>query len=480
MVTENSSEGLQAAAITTLPYKVEVLETCQISPPLGSVSSTSLPLSFFDLTPWYTLFPIRAVYYFEVHHPKTYLINTIVPNIKHSLSLTLQYFFPLAGYISWPDDSTKPHILYKDGDSVPLTVAECNYDFDHLSGKHLRNNANELYPLIATFEEHALSNPKLIPLLNLQITLFPDSGICIGITYNHMAMDGRSANHFMKTWASLCRSQGDTSLVTESLPFHDRTMVKDRNGIELVYLKDLETMGMTKETCNILKIPDVPIDKAQGTFVISCSEIEKLRQWVSTRIQKDNQTIPAFHLSTFILISAYVWICSIKARRTTEDVLSLRKDPNEYFCFPIDCRARLDPPLPVTYFGNAVGTLVVNSDMNELIEENGMAIAAELIGKAIMNIDTEIWSTMAEGVSYCHSFPGEQLTYVSSSPKFAKNETDFGWGNKVKKIQTAGGSICLYDGPNEKGSVEIDLVRDAFEMNAFAALFTSSIENLRM
>ncbi|KAF9588953.1 hypothetical protein IFM89_017632 [Coptis chinensis] len=355
-------------------------------------------------------------------------MNTTVPTLKHSLSLTLQRFYPLAGHITWPHDSTKPHILYKDGDSVSLTVAECNYDFDHIAGNHLRN-AGDLYPLVATFEEHALSDTKSVPISCFQITLFPNKGICIGFTFNHMAVDGRSADLIMKTWASLCRSQGDTSRVTESLPFYDRTMVKDRNGIELVNLKDLETMGMTKETCNILKTPKLPFNFVQGSFVMSCSEIGKLRQWVLSCLNKDKKFVPPFHLSTFTLISSYVWICSIKARRTTEDVLRSCEDQMEYFLFSADCRACLDPPLPVTYFGNCNGGFVVEGDRNELIGVNGIAIAAEMIGKAIMNLDTELWSVMGKGVSYYQRIPMAKLAIVSWSPKFAVYETDFGWGN---------------------------------------------------
>ncbi|KAF9588952.1 hypothetical protein IFM89_017631 [Coptis chinensis] len=464
--------------IMALTYKVEVLEICQISPPLGSISTASLPLTFFDI-PWLVLPPVQTLFYYELNHPKTYFMNTILPNIKHSLSLTLQHFYPLAGQLTWPQDSVKPQLLYMDGDSVPLTVAECDYDFDHLSG-NLSRNADEFYPLVPTFE-HAMSDDKLVPILALQVTFFANKGICIGITFNHTSMDGQAFHHFIKSWASICKSEGITSLVTESLPFYDRTVVKDRKGIEIINLNDLEAMNITKDTYNILRIPMVPIDKVRGTFVMSYLDIKKLKQWVMTRLD-DRHVAPSFRISTFILISSYVWICSIKARQDTQDDKSSCQDWREYFLFSIDCRPRLDPPLPMTYFGNCVGGCIANGDRNELIGENGMVVAAELIANAIKNVDTELWSRMEKGSSYYKSLPPGRFVSVGWSPKFGTYETDFGWGRpkKTEMNVSDGGAIALNSCRDEEGAIEVSLVRDAVEMDAFASLFENTVSALHL
>ncbi|PIA39785.1 hypothetical protein AQUCO_02600329v1 [Aquilegia coerulea] len=459
-----------------LPYNVEVLEICQISAPLGSVSTTSLPLTFFDL-PWLVLPPVQNIFYYEFHHPKDYFMNTILPNLKHALSLTLQHFCPLTGHFSWPQDSAKPQIVFKDGDSVPLIVAECNYDFNRLLGNHPRN-ANEFYPLVATYEHAKLT----FPLLALQVTLFPNKGICIGITIDHAAMDGRTFHHFIKSWASICKSQGDTSFLTESLPFYDRAIVKDRNGFEIVNLNDLKMINITKETFNsIKKVPTAPFDKVRGTFVMSCSEIKQLKQWVLTHLEKDKKNVPPVHLSTFVLISAYVWICSIKARCGTESAVDVCEDAKEYFMFSVDCRARLDPPLPTAYWGNCIGGVVVKSDRKQLLGENGIAIATKAIGKGIMNADTEVWSLMEKGFSYYTSIPPGQFDTVSGSNKFGIYEIDFGWGNPKKNeanLTDFGGAIYLTDSPNEEGAVEIALVRHAVEMDEFASIFAKTLKVL--
>ncbi|PIA39784.1 hypothetical protein AQUCO_02600328v1 [Aquilegia coerulea] len=442
-----------------LPYKVEVLEICQISPPLGSVSTTSIPLTFFDL-PWLLVPPVQKLLYYELHQPKAYFMNTILPNLKHSLSITLQHFFPLTGRLSWPQDSAKPQILCMDNDSAPLIVAECHYDFHHLS------------------------DGKLIPLLALQVTLFPNKGICLGITFDHAALDGRSLHHFIKSWAAICKSQGGTDFMTDSLPFYDRTIVKDPNGFETINLKDLATFNITKETFNFLKkVPMVPVDKVRNSFVLSSSDIKKLKQQVLSLLDKDKQNVPIFNLSTFVLISAYVWICSIKARWETEKVINVRdcEDQREYFMFPVDCRARLNPPLPLTYSGTCVGGVFVKSDRNALIGENGIAIAAEVIGKGIIDADTEVWTVMEKGFRSYASIPPGQLLTIAGSPNFGIYETDFGWGKPKKSeasLTDSRGAIFFNNHPGEEGAVEILLVRDAIEMEAFASAFTNTLSPL--
>ena len=120
------------------PEMVHVLEHCRIAPPPGSVDGKSLPLTFFDL-PWLHFPLMKFFFFYEFSHPKTYFVETIIPRLKHSLSLTLKHFFPLSGNLIFPLDCSIPEIRYKDGDSVSLTFVEGSFDFDHLSGHHQRN-----------------------------------------------------------------------------------------------------------------------------------------------------------------------------------------------------------------------------------------------------------------------------------------------------------------------------------------------------
>ncbi|KAF5194119.1 Anthocyanin 5-aromatic acyltransferase [Thalictrum thalictroides] len=146
--------------------------------------------------------------------------------------------------------------------------------------------------------------------------------------------------------------------------------------------------------------------------------------------------------------------------------------------FSVDCRERLNQPLPLTYSGNCIGGVFVKSDRNELTGENGIGIAAEVIGKGIVNADTEVWTIMEKGFRSYGSIPPGQLVTIGGSPNFGIYETDFGWGKPKKNelsLTDSGGAIYFNNHPSEQGAVEILLVRDAIQMEAFASTFTKTL-----
>ncbi|KAJ0807859.1 putative anthocyanin 6''-O-malonyltransferase [Helianthus annuus] len=74
-----------------------VLEESQVSPPVATVGDRLLSLTFFDFM-WLRLPPIHLLFFYELSNiTQTQFTETISPNLKHSLSITLQHFFPFAG-----------------------------------------------------------------------------------------------------------------------------------------------------------------------------------------------------------------------------------------------------------------------------------------------------------------------------------------------------------------------------------------------
>jgi hypothetical protein len=79
---------------------IKVLESCQLTPPSESPDSAvevSLPLTFFDIF-WLKFDPVERIFSYELSDLTPTMFNTeILPKLKHSLSLTLLRFLPLAG-----------------------------------------------------------------------------------------------------------------------------------------------------------------------------------------------------------------------------------------------------------------------------------------------------------------------------------------------------------------------------------------------
>ncbi|KAF8389923.1 hypothetical protein HHK36_024442 [Tetracentron sinense] len=177
-----------------------------------------------------------------------------------------------------PPESDKPVIRYVDGDSVLLTIAESNNDFYHLSGNSARD-INESHPLIP----HLPLSDTLAAVLALQVTVFPNSGFCIGMTMHHAVSDGQTVTVFRKSWASICRS-GDSSLLPECLPIFDRFLIKDTAGLEKIYLNELVKSNVSDTESNnrslVVMNPRAPPDtfKVKGTFELSRDDIERKTQ----------------------------------------------------------------------------------------------------------------------------------------------------------------------------------------------------------
>ncbi|GMP28658.1 hypothetical protein CsSME_00004118 [Camellia sinensis var. sinensis] len=112
--------------------------------------------------------PVLRIFFFETSHATTTFLDTVLPKLKHSLSLTLQHYLVLAENLTWPPDSYKSIIQYVEGDdAVSLTIAQSGADFYHLSSYSFRE-VKEIHHFLPQF----LSSDTQAPLMTLQITLF--------------------------------------------------------------------------------------------------------------------------------------------------------------------------------------------------------------------------------------------------------------------------------------------------------------------
>ncbi|KAK9108589.1 hypothetical protein Syun_024600 [Stephania yunnanensis] len=465
---------------------VKVIDQSQIAPPPASTPpKTSLPLTLFDVI-WTDFPPMKRLLFFQLHiDSKQNFFQTILPNIKRSLSLALQRFYPFAGHLmkTPSTDFIKPEIIYTDDDSVTLTVAECDSSFEHLVSYGGRDA-----------KEYSLLIPALVsesdffsPLMAIQVTLFTDSpcspfGISIGITYLHVVADGKIFNQFIKCWASISKFGFDEQ---ENIPFFDRSVIKDPNGLCGLYFKQLNQFNESIKTLQLAHsiVPVAPIDKVRATFVLGRLQIEKLKQWIAKKMEgtsnsANSSSVFAFHLSTFVVASAYVWVCLTKSQEDEEN--------EKYFAFSVDCRDRLDPPIPKFYFGNCLLVHVVKANKSDLIGENGIFGAAEIIGTKVQKINEQ--SSVLDGAEtfvkdmYTLFESGARVLSVAGSPKFKVYETDFGWG-RPKKVEVVSiedsGAMSLFDSrDDENGGVEVTVVLSKLEMDAFASLFEDTVKIL--
>ncbi|ESR50205.1 hypothetical protein CICLE_v10033612mg [Citrus x clementina] len=421
----------------------------KISPPSSdSVTASTLPLTYFD-TLWLKFPPSERVFFYQITDLTFDLFNSVIlPKLADSLSLTLLHYLPLAGHIMWPADSAKPAVYYfpDQNDGVSFTVAESDADFSHLSGNNGNREAVEFHHLTPQL---SITDDKA-EVVAIQITLFPKQGFCISVLTHHAL-----------------------------IPCFDRTLIKDRKGLDVVYANHWLAFQSDKRSLKLVSMPALKAHSSmvRRSFELTREDIKKLRDKVQGNEVLIRQA-KELHLSSYVLTCAYVYVCLIKAMGVEGDApVMLRVGAN--------CRSRLDPPLPVNYFGNCVSGHGTPAKVSDVVDpENGIAFVADRLSDLVKGLKREVIEGSEEKIlnllKYVKEGGGQapgRLLGVAGSNRFDVYGSDFGWGKpkRVEIILDRVGSIYLVESRNGGGAVEVGVVLEKPQMEAFSSLFVNGL-----
>lgn len=374
-------------------------------------------------------------------------------------------------------------MLFTDGDSsVSLTVAESAADFNLLLANQYPQPVGALHPFVPKLAPTRVeAGSRVGPVMALQITVFPNSGICIGSRLCHVSSDGRSFEHFMKFWALVCKGGGDIH-ANLRLPSHDRAAIKDPDGVELTFLKSWWSCASTSEDhVEAEPVLDCLADKVRATFVLSQVQIDRLKRWVTNNLAKDENSTP-FQVSSFVASCALLWVCLAKSkeiRERNDSRVDEDDDEPHHFIFGADCRSRLAFPLPTTYFGNCVTVCYAPVNRKVLLGDNGVVAATKAIGREVGRLEGEALKEF-EKLFEKHDEITKQGKYVSvsGSTKLGFYEVDFGWG-KPKNVEFVhieeSNAIGLVQSRDEKGGVELSVTLSRDQMSCFSAMLKEKL-----
>ncbi|XP_015170583.1 anthocyanin 5-aromatic acyltransferase-like [Solanum tuberosum] len=456
-----------------------IIEQCQVAPPTCATDKLTLPLTCFDTLWILHNHHIPRILFYKLHNiDKNSFIQNIIPTLKHSLSLTLKHYLPLAGNLVCPWNSTGyPELRYVKGDSVSVTFSEStDMDFDYLVSNDHTHNAKDFHPFVPKIAEPKdASGVQFAPVLAIQVTLFPNHGISISFLSHHVVGDESTIVGFIKSWALLNKNNENDEFII--IPFYDRSIVKDPYGLGDCIWE--ETKKHKTKMSYIIVTPPPPPDNnnniVRGTFTIRRDHIDKLKNLILSK--RPSLT----HVTSYTVTGGYVWSCLVKSEVATEII-----DENvmEYFGCAVNYRARFDPPLPSSYFGNCIIWYIASTKHVDLVGNNeGFIIATESIAEIIYkrNKDEEYvlngdWLKEVGAASN----KGRYLA-IAGSPKYDLYEADFGWGKPKKWHFIFFGSgllMSLSKSKDSDGDLEIGLYLPKTRMNAFAAIFTDGLSVL--
>ncbi|KNA05043.1 hypothetical protein SOVF_194020 [Spinacia oleracea] len=379
--------------------------------------------------------------------------NKILNTLKESLSRILIPFYPLAGRLSWVGGGRQRLVLKCNAMGAEIIDVESSMkiadfgDFYSSSDKF-----KHLVPQIDYFGTQIQD----IPLLVVQLTRFVCGGLSVGISLSHMVVDGRSAFHFIDEWARLTRGEpmqvapflDRRILQAEDVNLSQTTQVFDDDENQLTYFNTLE--GGKLET---------------PTFVfLTKDKIERLKEVANNKdgeINSDNRR----SFSRFEVITSHVWRCVCKARE-------LKCDEITSLFVLVNARGRVDPPLPSSYFGNAVVQVTISSSVGDLISKP-LSYICSTISEASTKVNNEYVYGFLDVLKTEESLTMHQYTDdrgTLQGPPYGEHNimatswlslmamgVDFGWGKEIYNgpplVRACDGEVMII--PYNDGSVVV-------------------------
>eukprot|EP00253_Pinus_taeda_P024558 PITA_24558 len=399
-------------------------------------------------------------------HEQEFEFSMMVEKLKRNLSLVLVDFYPLAGRldIKGEDESGRPEIDCND-DGVEFIEASIDMAFCDLEKDGFQHKSF-FHKLVPALDAVNLKDDNYRrPFLSVQVTDFQGGGICIGTDLQHVIADGKAFWFFMKCWAERSR----LGLGIPEKPDHMRQIFKlQKKDYRNISFKGVEVVtDWVKGEAHAFKFSRD--DSLPCTPMAAQTMIDKEKVAFS-----DEMEISTFHFSqqfirnlkerarastSFVAIASHFWRCMMKAREVPEKELV-------DFTVIADCRDRLKPPLPPTYFGNCLCIGIARTTAKQLLEHD-ICFAASLIQEAINSCITEeninncielLESLLGSGKGSLPNVLSRYYVDLIGSPKLPVYEIDYGWG-KPLNVQLASmdaiGGMIVFPGRDEEGSMDV-------------------------
>ncbi|EPS62447.1 hypothetical protein M569_12343, partial [Genlisea aurea] len=414
---------------------VEILEKTAVKPE-KSVGRKECRLVTFDL-PYLAFFYNQKLLIYRGGED----FDEIFASLRAGLAAVLEEFHQLAGRLDKDEDGVFKVVYDEEAEGVELVSAAApELDVAELTAEEGTSKFKDLLPYNGILNLEGLHRP----LLAVQVTKLKD-GVALGCAFNHAILDGTSTWHFMSSWAGICNG-GDSIPV---VPFLERTKARD-----------------VRVKLNLSKPSDAPEHAKAGpvlrekVFKFSEAAIDEIKA-------KANDAVAAAEkpFSTFQSLSAHVWQAVCRAR-------SLAPEDYTVFTVFVDCRKRVDPPMPESYFGNLIQAIFTVTAAG-LVLGSPPDFGAGLIRSAIEAHDAtaiqkrnEEWES--KPIIFEFKDAGVNCVAVGSSPRFKVYDIDFGFG-APESVRSGlnnrfDGMVYLYPGKSGGRSIDVEISLEASAM----------------
>ncbi|KAL4279009.1 hypothetical protein GQ457_03G013610 [Hibiscus cannabinus] len=362
-----------------------------------------------------------------------------VEKLKDGLRVVLEEFYQLGGKLG-KDEEGVFRVEYDDdmgGVEVLEAIAE-GIAVDELAAHEGTSSLKDLIPYNGVLNLEGLHRP----LLSVQLTKLKD-GMAVGCAFNHAILDGTSTWHFMSSWAQLCSGSNSVDVP----PFLERTKARNTRVKLDLSLPPNPISSSPQLREKLFRFPEAAIDK------------------IKSKVNSNPSSPASKPFSTFQSLAVHIWQHVTRARNLK---------PEDYTVFTVfaDCRKRVDPPMPESYFGNLIQAIFTVTAAGLLVA-NSLDFGASAIQKAIEAHDGKAiearnkeWE--ADPKIFEFKDAGINCVAVGSSPRFKVYDVDFGWG-KPEGVRSGSnnrfdGMVYLYQGKSGGRSIDVEITLEAAAM----------------
>ncbi|KAL6845701.1 hypothetical protein ACP4OV_024524 [Aristida adscensionis] len=336
-----------------LNVEVEVVEATLVAPRREAPARQRLWLSNLDLAVPRTHTPL--VYYYPAASSARGGggEGAFAPaKLKAALAGALVPFYPLAGRLCVDAEDGRLQIDCN-GEGALFVVARAD-----VAGEEVFEDYEPSPEMRRAFVPPAPSGEAaLCPMAIFQVTFLKCGGVVLGTGIHHVVMDGVGAFQFMQTWAGLARGLAAAEACGPT-PFHDRTLLRARRPPR----------------------PEFDHHVYSAAFLSGRPRPYVTRVYpVSGKLLADLRSRCGAGVSTYCAVAAHLWRCVCVAR-------GVAPGSNTRLGLPANVRPRLRPPLPKSFFGNAVVRDLVVAPAEDVL---GLPLGsvAETIKKAVDGVD---------------------------------------------------------------------------------------------
>ncbi|KAL6215473.1 hypothetical protein ACLB2K_014903 [Fragaria x ananassa] len=410
----------------------------------------------------------------EVNNNPNFL-QTLLAKLKHSLSLALVHFYPLAGrLVTKKEQDPHLYLVYVDCSNSPgAKFIHASLDMsisDILS-------PTDIPLVVQSFFDHDRAvnhDGHTTSLLTVQVTELVD-GVFIGLSMNHALGDGTSYWHFFNTWSEIFRAEENNVTLTPD-PYMNRVLRIDR--LRAHNLKEPKIfISLYVRACSrppvserwfpeglgpVFSLPFTNPDKfierfeapelRERIFHFSSESIAKLKS-------KANSECETSKISSFQALSALLWRSFTRARGfAPNQETSCRLAANN--------RARINPPLSPNYFGNSIHPVKSQPVKAGELLENGLGWAAWKLHETVVNHNDkwirqsiDAWLKSPAVYQLSRTFDPHSIM-MGSGPRFDMYGNEFGMGKAVALRSGYAnkfiGKVTSYSG-RDAGSIDLEV-----------------------